>query len=80
MSERNLSALRWGCRRGMRELDLLLTRYMDRDYGEAHPDQRAAFEQLLNLQDPEILALLTGRTIAENVSLRNVIEQLLVHP
>jgi antitoxin CptB len=76
----NLSALRWRCRRGMLELDVLLMRYMDRDYDDAGPDLQAAFEDLLSLQDPEILALLTGRAVAEDASLRNVVQRLLTHP
>jgi len=63
----------------MRELDVVLMRYMDRDFAAAAPEQRAAFERLLSLQDPEILALLTGRTVAEDVSLQDVVQRLLTN-
>ena len=43
----------------MRELDELLTRYLDSLYPAAGADVQAAFERLLSLADPEILALLT---------------------
>lgn len=69
--------LRWRCRRGMRELDMLLMRYMDDDYRRASPLQQHAFERLLSLQDPEILALLTRRSVAEDRHLRDVVERLL---
>lgn len=69
--------LRWRCRRGMRELDVLLMRYMDREYASAGIGEKAAFVQLLNLQDPEILALLTGRQVADDRGLRHVIQRLL---
>lgn len=61
----------------MQELDLLLMRYMDRDYRSARPDEQTAFETLLKLQDPEILALLTGRVVPEDANLRHVVERLL---
>ena len=61
----------------MQELDLLLMRYMDRHYQSTRPAERAAFETLLKLQDPEILALLTGRAVAEDKHLRHVVERLL---
>ncbi len=64
----------------MRELDVLLMRYMDRDYRDAGPGQQAAFETLLNLQDPEILALLSGGAVAEDASLKDVVQQLLAKP
>ena len=69
--------LRWRCRRGMRELDVLLMRYMDEEYAGAGDGEQAAFVRLLSLQDPEILALLTGREVADDRNLRHVVERLL---
>ena len=69
--------LKWHCRRGMRELDVLLERYLAREYAGAPPPQKAAFETLLSLQDPEILALITGRVVADDDSLRDVVQRLL---
>ena len=77
MATGGLAELRWHCRRGMRELDVLLMRYMDGEYPTANPEQQAAFEVLLNLQDPEILELLTGRVVAEDASLQDVVQRLL---
>ena len=52
----------WRCRRGTRELDLLLSRYLENDYDRARPEERAAFEKLLELPDPELYRLLiTGK-------------------
>ena len=48
----------WRCRRGTRELDLLLSRYLENDYDRARPEERAAFEKLLELPDPELYRLL----------------------
>ncbi len=80
MDTAHLSRLKWHCRRGMRELDVLLMRYMDREYPDADPEQQEAFETLLNLQDPEILALLTGRVVAEDARLQDVVQRLLRNP
>lgn len=49
-----MSRLRWQCRRGMRELDVLMTRWLERDWPVASTAQRRAFQQLLALQDPEL--------------------------
>jgi antitoxin CptB len=52
--------LRWRCRRGMKELDILLTRYMDERYGTAPAEEQEAFRGLLEIQDPVIYAYCLG--------------------
>ena len=64
----------------MRELDTLLMRYMDSVYEAAPPEEQAAFEGLLSMQDPDILGLLTGRLQAQDRHLRHVVERLLARP
>lgn len=71
-----LSRLRWRCRRGMRELDVLLTRYLEHRYVHAGRAQQQAFEAVLELQDPTILAYLTGTQLPEQQAIRDVIQQL----
>lgn len=61
----------------MRELDMLLVRYLDREFSGASPAVQAAFEALLSAQDPEIVDLLAGRTSAQDPSLNDVIQRLL---
>ena len=75
-----MSRLRWRCRRGMRELDMLLPAYVESHYSTASLADRGAFQQLLTMPDPDILALLTGRMVADDEPLRNVIERLLERP
>jgi len=77
MDAAHLSRLRWRCRRGMRELDVLLLRYLDREFAGASPDVQTAFERLLSAQDPEILDLLAGRLVADDDGLNEVIQGLL---
>ncbi len=54
--------LRWRCRRGAKELDLLLTRYLESDYPAASGSEQSAFADLLECQDPDLLDWLMGRT------------------
>lgn len=56
-----LKRLRWRCRRGMRELDVLLERYLAEVWPGASDAQRRAFAQLLEWPDPELAALCFGR-------------------
>jgi antitoxin CptB len=70
------SRLRWHCRRGMRELDELLSRYLEDEYRRASTSDREAFGRILELQDPEIFGYLLGRAIPEEESLRHVIARI----
>jgi len=72
-----LAQLRWRCRRGMRELDMLLLGYVDNVYPAAGVDEQAAFRRLLTTPDPEILALLTGRSATDDAGVADIIATLL---
>jgi antitoxin CptB len=74
----NPGQLRWRCRRGMRELDVLLLRWLDEDFPSASVAERRAFEQLLSWQDPDIVDLLAGRVRSDDPALRHVVERLLI--
>jgi antitoxin CptB len=45
----------WQCRRGMKELDLLLEQYLATDYPLADAIEKARFVELLRLEDDELL-------------------------
>jgi antitoxin CptB len=53
--------LRWRCRRGMRELDELLGRWLESCYPAASSTERTAFELFLDLPDPDMARYLLGR-------------------
>jgi len=79
-ADREMSRLRWRCRRGMRELDMLLLGYAENHYVRAVPAEQKAFRRLLSTPDPDILALLTGRALADDEHLSYVIKRLLERP
>jgi len=53
--------LRWQCRRGMRELDLILLRFVEQHFDELDAGQRSTLDALLLCQDQLLLAWLMGR-------------------
>lgn len=73
---RELGKLRWRCRRGMRELDELLTRYVDEQYPRAAPAIQAAFRELLEGQDTLIHAYCLGGRRPPTAELSALIEQI----
>lgn len=60
MSLPDAGSTRWRCRRGMRELDRLLLGFFDRDYERLSTAEKQVFVDLLELPDPQLLALLLG--------------------
>ena len=52
--EIELRRLRWRCRRGMRELDQLLVRYLDRAWRQSSNEDRAVFLTLLDTEDDKL--------------------------
>jgi len=78
--EASLGKLRWRCRRGMRELDELLTRYVEEQYPTAGPAHQAAFRDLLDSQDPQIYAYFLGNQTPADPALRSLIEHMTARP
>jgi antitoxin CptB len=66
--------LRWRCRRGMRELDILMCGYLEQSYDGASEADRAAFRALLELPDPELLYYFTGRQAPDDPELRRLVD------
>jgi antitoxin CptB len=55
-----LGKLRWRCRRGMKELDVLLARYVDERFCSASNVEQQAFRRLLETQDTVLHAYCLG--------------------
>ena len=58
--QNDLGKLRWRCRRGMKELDVLLARYVDERFCSASNVEQEAFRRLLETQDTVIHAYCLG--------------------
>ncbi len=65
--------LAWRCRRGMKELDLLLRAYLDQHWPVAASAERDAFARLLELPDPELASYLLGHATAADATLEQVL-------
>lgn len=60
------SRLRWACRRGMLELDILLERYLDKRYEHASSEEQVLFQALLACQDQELFEWLVNAEVPAN--------------
>jgi antitoxin CptB len=73
-----IGKLRWRCRRGMKELDVLLSRYLEEEYREATPEHKQAFRQLLDSQDPLLYAYFLGHEPPPDAVLSSLLERITV--
>ncbi|WP_462322515.1 FAD assembly factor SdhE [Halochromatium sp.] len=73
LEERQIARLRWQCRRGMLELDLLLNRFLDQRYLDLDPAGRADFERLLGYQDQILQDWLIGEAVPADPALSDLV-------
>ena len=71
-----LRRLRWRCRRGLLENDLVLARFLDRHGTTLESADLAALDRLLALPDPELWALVSGRDECGDERLAPMVERL----
>jgi antitoxin CptB len=68
--------LRWRCRRGMRELDQLLTRWLDREWQSASETERGVFLRLLDCEDDRLWRWFLGHEVAPDAALDALVQRL----
>lgn len=69
------SRLRWRCRRGMRELDTLLERWLAECWPSADSSDRARFERLLDCEDDQLWNWCMGRSRPDDPNLATIVDQ-----
>jgi antitoxin CptB len=71
MNDRN--RLQWRCRRGIRELDLLLRRFLEQGYDRLSHEDKRIFEYLLDQNDPDLLAWMMGNSNPPQENVRRLV-------
>jgi antitoxin CptB len=72
----SLERVRWRCRRGLLELDIVLGRFVLQRYAAMDNEQRVVFDELLDLPDTELWDLITDKKEPAQVHQREVLEWL----
>jgi succinate dehydrogenase flavin-adding protein (antitoxin of CptAB toxin-antitoxin module) len=68
--------LRWRCRRGLLELDLVFERFWRKTGDHLSENDAAALERLLQLPDNDLLDLVMGRAQTPDEKLRDMVHKL----
>jgi antitoxin CptB len=71
-----LDRIRWHCRRGLLELDIILERFNRQHLARLDPGQLERFKELLEFPDNDLLDLVLGRVAAPAASDNDVLRLL----
>jgi antitoxin CptB len=65
--------LLWRCRRGMLELDLILSRFLKTHWDALTIDEQVTFERLLHAPDPDLYAWFMGYEVTEDEAFKHMV-------
>ncbi len=71
--------LRWACRRGMLELDLLLGHFLEERYSSLSSEDQAIFNELIKCYDQDLFEWFTGKKQPVDAGLKKMIGIILHH-
>jgi len=74
MPEQVDSSLRWRCRRGMLELDILLNDFLDKTYTTLTSQQKNTLDQMLDYPDQLLFDLFLGHMESSDNSVSNLVQ------
>ncbi|QTH65126.1 succinate dehydrogenase assembly factor 2 [Psychrosphaera ytuae] len=69
--------LKWACRRGMLELDVLFEPFVDEAYDALDNADKMAFQKLLACEDPDLFAWFMGHKECEDAELNRIVQIIL---
>lgn len=73
---KELDRVRWRCRRGMLELDIVLQRFVDKHYPQLNENELQQFDTLLNLPDNDLWDMITAKKEVGDVKLQLMLQLL----
>jgi antitoxin CptB len=60
---KNIERVRWRARRGLLELDIVLGRFIEKQYAGLDDAEKQAFEELLDMPDNPLWDMIAGRAV-----------------
>ena len=70
------SQVKWKCRKGLRELDILLSKYFEEKYPYLTDEEKLVFLEFIELDTYAILDMLTNKA-TDDVKYKNILLQVL---
>ena len=73
----NKARIRWACRRGMLELDVLFMPFVDEAFDSLSVQQQAVLQRLLEADDPDLFAWFMGHEKCKDEQLNSMVQLIL---
>lgn len=70
------SRVLWRCRRGLRELDLILQKFLAQHYADLSLEDKQLFNEFLDHSDNDLLSWLMGRSQPSNTAMARLVAQI----
>ncbi|ALS97682.1 succinate dehydrogenase assembly factor 2 [Lacimicrobium alkaliphilum] len=71
---KRINRMKWACRRGMLELDVLLLPFLEQAFDELSDQQKETFERLLTCDDPDLFAWVMGHKQCDDPELAAMVD------
>ncbi|MGI2257801.1 succinate dehydrogenase assembly factor 2 [Shewanella sp. GXUN23E] len=69
------SRIKWACRRGMLELDVLFQPFVENRYEDLSAEDKQLFARLLSCEDPELFAWFMGHEQCPDPELARMVNE-----
>ena len=76
-TEKRKNRLKWACRRGMLELDVLFLPFVEEAFDDLDDEKQEVFERLLTCDDPDLFAWFMGHQKCEDPELAEMVSIIL---
>ncbi|MBB1415679.1 succinate dehydrogenase assembly factor 2 [Pseudoalteromonas sp. SG44-1] len=73
----NKARIRWACRRGMLELDVLFMPFVDEAFDSLSVQQQAVLQRLLEADDPDLFVWFMGHQECKDPELKQMVQLIL---
>ena len=76
-TEKRLNRLKWACRRGMLELDVMFLPFVEEAFDDLTFEEQEVFERLLTCDDPDLFAWFMGHQQCDDPVLAKMVDHVL---
>jgi len=76
-TEKRYNRLKWACRRGMLELDVLFLPFVEEAFSDLGAEKQQTFERLLTCDDPDLFAWFMGHQKCDDPELAEMVKIIL---
>tara|TARA_B100000686_G_C16798672_1_gene984292 strand:+ start:3789 stop:4022 length:234 start_codon:yes stop_codon:yes gene_type:complete len=71
---KKLNRIRWRCRRGMLELDIVLREFVNKHYMQLNDTELQQFDTLLSLSDNDLWDMITSKKMVGDRKLQSILQ------